>query len=771
LPALLLLVLPGPALAAAGPAGAPPSPADRAFFETKVRPVLFRRCQECHSLRSKKKRGGLLLDSRAAVLAGGEGGPAAVPGRPGKSLLVQAVRHEHATLAMPPGAKLPAAEIAVLEEWVRRGLPFPGPDAAVHKAGINLAAGRNFWSFRPLAAHEPPAVGDAAWPRGRVDRFLLAAMRRHGLAPAPQADRRTLLRRVTFDLVGLPPTPEEADAFLADTRGDAYERLVDRLLASPRHGERWGRFWLDLARYCDVAEDWSETRGARWLYRDWVVRALNADLAYDAFVQQQLAADLLPGAAPADRAALGFLGLGPNYWKELKLDHRVIQGVVAEEWEERIHTLGSTFLGLTVACARCHDHKFDPIPTQDYYALAGVFASIRQADVSLLPADVEQSVRRTRARLAQIEQQLRGLRAKKAPAEQTAALAAEAARLRATPHLNDPLAPGVVEASLHVLADGPHRTRLEYRPAPQDVAVQVRGNPARPGPVAPRRFLGVLARQGSGRFVQGSGRRELARALVTDAGALAARVIVNRVWAHHFGRGLVATPSDFGRQGDRPTHPELLDDLAQRFVAGGWSLKRLHRELVLSAAYRQSSRTTDRVKVERDPDNRWLARMGRRRLEVEAWRDAVVSVSAGLDGRLGGPAVGLDEPGNARRTLYARVKRRELADLLRLNDFPDPTTHSASRTPTTTPLQQLFVLNSDFMRRAATALAGRLSAAGPDDAGRVRRAYLLLYGRPATLAEERLGQQFLAGCGADRQEAWREYAQVLLSSNEFLYVD
>ena len=385
-----------------------------------------------------------------------------------------------------------------------------------------MAAGRTFWSFQPLKRHVPPDLRDAVWSRRRIDRFLFAGMRKHGLAPAPAADRRTLLRRLTFDLVGLPPAPEEVDAFAADARSDAYERVVERLLASPRHGERWGRFWLDLVRYCDIPEDWSEAKGAAWLYRDWVVRSLNDDLPYDRFVQMQLAADLLPGAAPADRAALGFLGLSPNYWKELKLDHNVIKGVVAEEWEERIHTLSSTFLGLTVACARCHDHKFDPISTQDYYALAGVFASIRQTDLSLLPIDRERGLRQARDRLREIEKQLGQLRKKpkNEVEQQIARLTAEAQTLRrTTPHLTDPLAPGVIDSSLHVEADGPYRTRLVYKPAPQDVHVQVRGNPASSGPVAARRFLTVLSGNAPRTFRQGSGRLELAQALTNEGGA------------------------------------------------------------------------------------------------------------------------------------------------------------------------------------------------------------------------------------------------------------
>jgi hypothetical protein len=777
LPALLLFAAvstsrlesrPQPAKAGT-PTGAA-SADDLAFFEKKVRPLLVRRCQECHSTRTKKKRGGLLLDNQTNILAGGDSGPAVVPGEPAKSLLVLAIRHEHETITMPPSGKLPAAEIAVLEEWVRRGAVYPGPTAATSKHGtIDLAAGRTFWSFQPLKQQPLPHVRTEKWAQRRIDAFLRAGMERHGLSPAPPADRRTLIRRVSFDLIGLPPSPKEVDAFLADDRPDAYLRLVERLLASPQHGERWGRFWLDLVRYCDVAEPWAESKGAPWLYRDWVVRALNEDLSYDRFVQKQLAADLMAGADRSDRAALGFIGLSPTYWKELKLDHNVIKGVVAEEWEERIHTLGSTFLGLTIACARCHDHKFDPITTQDYYALAGVFASIRQSDLSLLPEEQARRAAQAREQLAGVEAQLARLRKNKTLDEklkkEIAKWIAEGQRLRSTPHLNEPLVPGVVESSLHVLADGPHRTRLIHQPAPQDVAVQIRGNPASTGTVVPRRFLSVLCGETSRPFRNGSGRLELAQAIIGDGGALAARVIVNRIWQHHFGAGLVRTPSDFGRQGEQPSHPELLDDLAARFVANGWSLKWLHREIVLSAAYQQSSKTTDWSKVALDPDNRWLARMNRRRLEVEAWRDAVLSATGVLDLRGGGPAIDLDRPDNDRRTLYGIVKRRELNDLLRLNDFPDPTTHSASRIPTTTPLQQLFVLNSPFMRRQSSALMRRLHAAGRSERERIRAAYRLLYSRSPTESEERLGLAFLA------ESPWEQYAQVLLASNEFLYAD
>lgn len=691
-------------------------PEDRAFFEKSIRPILVERCQNCHATKTKT-RGGLLLDSGPALLRGGDSGPAVVPGQPEKSLLLRALRYDDETLRMPPAGKLPAREIALLTEWVKRGAPFPGPEAAPRARGIDLAAGRKFWSFQPLKTFPTPEVRHPAWPRRRIDRFLLATMEKRGLTPSPEADRRTLIRRVSFDLVGLPPTPEEVEAFIADKRPDAYERLVDRLLASPAHGERWGRFWLDLARYCDVGEPWADAKGSSHHYRDWVVSALNDDLGYDQFVHRQLAADRMPGLPPGEKAALGFLGLSPSYWKELKLDHLVIKGVVAEEWEERVHTLTGTFLGLTVACARCHDHKHDPITQRDYYALAGVFASVRQADVPLGTAKV----------------------------------------------------PGVVESSLVVLADGRDKTKLTYTTAPTNVAMQPRGNPALPGPVVPRGFLSVLSPGEPRTFRDGSGRLELAKAITDDAQGLTARVIVNRVWKHHFGEGIVRTTSDFGTHGERPTHPELLDDLAARFVASGWSLKWLHREIVLSAAFRQSSRTTDRKRLEADPDNRWLARMARRRLEVEAWRDAMLAANGTLRLGVGGPAIDLGRADNDRRTVYGLVKRRELHDLLRLHDFPDPTTHSPGRVVTTTPLQQLFVLNSPFLKQQAAALARRLHADAPkDEEARIARAYALLFGRPPTAGEARLGREFLKDAGPG---AWEQYAQVLLGGNELAGIE
>jgi Protein of unknown function (DUF1553)/Protein of unknown function (DUF1549)/Planctomycete cytochrome C len=756
---------------------------DMEFFEKRIRPILAEHCFECHSAKTNPLKGGLRLDSRDGLLAGGDSGAAVIPGEPDKSRLVIGVGYESEELQMPPAGKLAAEKVADLKEWVRRGTFFPKSEGvAVAKRVINLDEGRKHWAFQPVNVVPLPALpekSDAAWSRQRIDPFILAAQLQHGLQPSPAAAKEVLLRRLKFDLLGLPPTPEESGDFAADASPDAYERLTDRFLASPYHGERWGRHWLDLARYCDVPESWREGQARAWLYRDWVVQATNSDLPYDNFVRQQLAADLLPGFEPRESAALGFLGLSPTYWKELKLDHNVIKQVVAEEWEERIDAIGSTFLGLTVACARCHDHKFDPVTTHDYYALAGVLASIRLEDRPIIAADLAAVAQKGHDRVKELEGEIKKLKEAKPPptdlAEQVKRIEEQIAEVkRTTPNYETPLAYSVIEASIHVLPDGPSRTKIEYKPdQPQDVCVQIRGNAGNVGSVVPRRFLSVLAKDAGNTFKQGSGRRELAEAIVTDAAPLAARVFVNRIWKQHFGRGLVNTPSNFGTQGEKPSHPELLDDLAARFIEHGWSLKWLHRQMVLSVTYQQvSSRDAAATK---DPENIYLSRMSVRRLDVEAWRDAMLSATGELDESMGGAAQELSELGNRRRTVYGTVKRRELSDLLRLHDFPDPVVSSSARVPTSSPLQQLFVLNSPYIRKRSEALVARLQAeAGNDAAARIRLAYQALLDREPTVDELALGLEFVSGSSAAAEPAetlWREYAQVLLASNELLFAD
>ncbi len=756
------------------------APAEIEFFEKRVRPILANRCYQCHSTAKGKKQAGLLLDDRGAIVAGGDSGPAATPGEAENSLLIEAVRYDPAGFQMPPTGKLPAAEIETLVEWVKRGLPHPAAVASpIVRKEIDLVAGRQHWAFQPLSEQTLPTNVHFPDAANRIDLFLEAQRRAHGLRASDAADSRTLLRRAAFDLLGLPPAESE----LANLRTDAafavqYAEYVDRLLASPHYGERWGRYWLDLARYADVLESWHEGEGQPWRYRDWVVQALNADLPYREFVKQQLAADLLPNAKATDNAALGFLGLSPTYWKELKLDHQVIKQVVAEEWEEKLDALGGTFLGLTIACARCHDHKFDPVTTQDYYALAGVLASVREADRPLLPPEQVAPALAARAQAKALEAKIKPLAAKKDATEaergELERMQKELAAVSESPNFNLPIACGVVDAALHVLPSGKSATRLDYRLGEaQDVPLQIRGNPSRTAAVVPRRFLTVLSKESVTPFRQGSGRLELAQAIVADGGDLAARVMVNRVWKQHFGRGIVETPSNFGLQGAPPTHRELLDDLAARFVANGWSLKWLHREIMTSAAYRQSSRR-EAAQFAIDPENQWLWRMTPRRLDIESWRDSLLSVAGELDASLGGPPIELAQTSNRRRTVYGLVKRRELSELLRLFDFPDPVASSAQREPTITPLQQLFVLNGPFFETQSRQLVAQVSREKATDAQRVDLLYRRLFQRPADPGEVQLGGQFvqqLRSGSVAEAEAWRQYAQVLLASNEFLFID
>jgi mono/diheme cytochrome c family protein len=714
----------------------PPSPAQVEFFEKQVRPLLVEKCHQCHG--ADKQRGGLRLDSRASLLAGGDSGPVIVPGQPDKSRLVDAIHYRSEMLRMPPKGKLADEQIAALTAWVKMGVPWPELATTVRAgaadSGFKITdKDRAFWSFQPVK--EPPLPSPLSSPAlpGRgpggegispIDRFVLARLAEAGLRPAPAAEKRALLRRVTFDVIGLPPTPEEIDAFLGDDSPGAFAKVVDRLMASPHYGERWARHWLDVARY---GEDQAHSFQPRkypdgFRYRDWVVRAFNSDLPYDRFIIEQIAGDLLDGADRPDRlAATGYFALGPVYYGR----------AVADELDDRIDTLCRGFLGLTVACARCHDHKFDPIAQKDYYSLQGIFASTDYKEYVLTSTgDIDAT----------------------AVSDPTDKMAREKKK-------------GVARKPvIHSLAE---------RASAANARLHIRGNPANLGDEVPRRFLPILAGDHPPPFTRGSGRLELARAIASKDNPLTARVMVNRIWAHLFGRGLVATPSNFGTLGERPTHPELLDWLAGRFMVEGWSIKKLTREILLSATYQRSS-AFDEDNARVDPENRLLWRMNRRRLEVEPWRDALLAVAGNLDRTLGGPGEDLSSQDNRRRTLYGAISRHNLDPLLRVFDFPDPNLTSDRRPVTIVPLQQLFVLNSDFMVRQATTLAERVNG-GPesDDAARIRRAFALAYGRPPTEREVELGRQFLASAGAGEGglSPWQRYAQVLLSANEFAFVD
>ncbi len=619
------------------------------------------------------------------------------------------------------------------------------------------AAEEPLWSLQPLKPAELPRVQDSAWPRTRIDWFVLARIEAAGLQPAPEADARTLRRRLSFALTGLPPGVGTG------------ETTVEALLASPHYGERWGRHWLDLARYVDLNPDWLESTKYAYLYRDWVVQAFNQDLPYDQFVLRQLAADFLPECGPRDRVALGFLGLSPTYFKELQLPPEIIKTTVADEWEEHVDAIGRTFLGLTIACARCHDHKSDPIPAEDYYALAGVFASVKLSERPIVDEATWAPVAKARAEVAAREKQITELKKAKPKdmADRVTAVQREIEEIkRGTPHYNLPMANAVEDAALFVVAnDKSHGTKLDYRMGmARDLELQKRGNPNDLGPVVERRFLSVFpGPEGRPRRLStGSGRLDLARALTEEASALTARVIVNRVWKQHFGRGIVDTPSEFGRLGDPPSHPELLDDLAFRFVQNGWSIKWLHREILHSATWRQSSISSE--SEARDPANRLLARAPRRRLDWEAWRDSLLAGAGKLDLTVGGPALSAGSLDNVRRSLYCASNRQDMDAMLRLHDVPDPGAHSPWRTETMTPLQGLFALNSPFILKQADVLGAWLREAG------LEAGYQRLFQRPPEPWEKRAAETYLRGRESEAA-SWAGLAQVLLVSNELQFID
>ena len=777
IPRLLIIVgllVPGTGLAASGPdkPRTKISAEQAEFFEREVRPLLVKHCFQCHSAKSKPLQGGLRLDTRQGLRKGGESGPVIVPGKPDESLFIDAVRHDG--IQMPPKRKLPSREIRILERWVALGAPDPrsgGPSLSA--VAPDSPAARAWWAFRPFESRLPRPKPDS-WSRNRIDRFVLARLRENKLAPSPAADRRTLIRRLSFDLTGLGPSTEDVENFVADQTPGAYDHLVSRLLASPAYGEHWGRFWLDKARYADALPGFENSTAHPWRYRDWVIQALNDDITYDDFVSRQLATDLMTETGPEDLAALGFFGLSPTYWKELKLDISLVRETVAKELEERVDVFGRTFLGLTLACSRCHDHKFDPISNRDYYAIGGVLMSSRPVDRPLAGDDVwlpiraaREQVRNLSVSLAKMKEQLPKTKENK---ERFQEIESQIAKIKKSVAFasGTVMVRAVEEASIHVVPDGPARNRIEFRRSePRDLYIHIRGNPMRKGPLVPRRFLEVLTAGKLKPFQSGSGRLELARALFSDGHPLVARVIVNRIWEQHFGQGLVRTPSNFGTQGQRPSHPGLLDDLAAGFVAHDWSLKWLHREIVVSATFRQSSHNRPDGQL-RDPDNRLLWRFSPRRLAIEPWRDAMLQTTRSLDRRLGGPAGDLSDKGNLRRTVYGTIDRKKLNVILKMHDFPDPGTHSPRREPTTTPVQQLFAMNSPFLFRQADQLARQIGdGTGQSIEPSIHTAYRVLFQRPPTEDELALGRQFLSASSG----RWSQYLHALLASNEFLFID
>ncbi len=908
---------------------AAPSPAtDSEQFEKKVRPLLLTHCVGCHG--PEKQKGGLRLDSRAAVLTGGDTGPAAKPGNAAASLLVQAVRYDGDT-KMPPKGKLTADEIEDLSKWVAAGAPWPadavapgGPPKPAATFDLTARA-KAHWSFHPVARPAVPEIlGQQPAIRNAIDAFVSQKLTNAGLAFAPEADRRTLIRRVTFDLTGLPPTPEEVATFEADAAPDAYEKVVERLLASPHYGERWARHWLDLVRYAETyGHEFDFEIPDAWRYRDYVIRAFNADLPYDQFLREHLAGDLLPTPRrnPADNSNESIPATGFWFLHEAKhspVDSRADQ---ADRIDNQIDVFGKAVFGLTVACARCHDHKFDPVATKDYYALYGVLSSSRYQRAFVDdPAPAVKLLDELKAHRASKTSQNPGTavpglspdsgrwRAAAIPLDRFdagwrdrwftsgLALRSEADGGAGFPHtgresaklagalrsrtftidkpllavraagkgaaarvvlnglqlIQAPIYGGLAKkidaadpawvvfdlrmwkgqaAYLELLDDGPGwfavtgawfadapppkeagppvppllttddpRVReLEARipSARRAVAmadgtgvnehVFVRGSHKTLGDEVPRRNLEAF---GPAPFASpGSGRLELATAVTDPANPLVARVFVNRLWKHHFAEGIVRSPDDFGLQGQPPTHPELLDWLATEFVRGGWSVKPMHRLMVLSTTYRQASRATPEVAARAataDPQNKLLHRQNVRRLEAEAVRDALLLVSSRLDRTLEGPgvlphltehSVGRGRPasgpldGNGRRSIYLQVRRNFLNPLFVAFDYPTPFTAIGRRSVSNVPAQALSMLNNPFVIQQAELWAKRVLA-GPEraDADRVRSMYRAAFGRPPTPAEADAAAAFLADAKADPR-AWADLAHVLLNTKEFILVE
>jgi hypothetical protein len=887
------------------------------FVEKRIRPLLAENCIPCHG--EKKQSNQLRLDSLALMLKGGDSGPALLPGKPYESLIIQAVRRQ-GDLKMPPKNGLSKQAMDDLVEWVRIGAPWPKNSRLVETNA------KRHWSFQPIGSPPIPSVRQADWPQTAIDRFVLAKLESQGLAPSPPADRRALIRRVTFDLIGLPPTPQEVASFLNDHSPDAWSKVVDRLLSSPRYGERWGRFWLDVARFADTKgyvffQDanfpWSYT------YRDYVIQSLNKDLPYDRFVLEQIAADQLNlGEDKRGLTALGFLTLGGRFMNN-----------VHDICDDRIDVVTRGLMGLTVTCARCHDHKFDPISQKDYYALYGVFASCTDPEVpplfeeppktavyeafrkeievrerrllDFIRTQYRATVAQARSRVAeylmavhnlgdqpaqddfmlltdgadlnpkiisrwraQLNRAKRrhdpvlapwnvfaGLDAKDFAAQAAAqikswsdhpdptkpinpliarafahkppASLAEAARryseilnsveivwrfaVRLSPSLSSFSDPAMEEIrlvfdgpeaapnaqlvefdDLELFPDRPSQGKLQElrkaveqwrisgagapprahalvdRAEPIQAHVFLRGNPNQLGPAVDRRMPTLFGSFASKPFSRGSGRLELARDIVDPRNPLTARVIVNRVWMHHFGQGLVRTPSDFGTRGDTPSHPELLDYLAAWFIRDGWSLKRLHRLILLSATFTQSSDLRPDL-LATDPENRLLGRMNRRRLDFEAMRDALLFAGGRLDSKIGGPSAhDVLAPASTRRTLYGFIDRLQVPGLYLAYDFPSPDSTNAQRAQTTIPQQALFLMNSPFARECAKSFARQQVSNIDSNDERIRRMFLMCFAREPSTNELAAAKTYLSSTD---HSAWERFAQALFSTNEFVFID
>ena len=722
---------------------APPAvetPEAIAFFEKNIRPVLLEKCVSCHG--EKSQFGNLRLDSRAALVKGGDTGSVIDLASPEKSRLLIAL-HYTGTVKMPPTGKLSDKIVADFALWIKLGAPWPASAAPPVKSmtdRVNEARAR-LWSLQPVRKPVLPKVKAVAWAQSPIDRFVLAKLEAKALPPTRPAGRAVLLRRATYDLIGLAPTPAELADFEADRSPRAFEKVVDRLLASPLYGERWGRHWLDLARYSDTlgylvgnVGDAARRYPYAYTYRDYVIRAFNADKPYDQFIKEQLAADLLDVPDRRDLAALGFLTVGNRY---LGNNQEII--------DDRIDVVTRGLQAMTVGCARCHDHKFDPIPSADYYSLYGVFASIHEPEE--LPQIGEPGDRKA---YAAFEQKLKALEVKLEELKKSGK-GDEANKIREQIKQLPVVEPGAP----------PRAMIVRDNDTPTEPHILLRGNPGTPGAPVKRQFLQAVLGESRRPFTKGSGRLELAETIASASNPLTARVLVNRVWMHHFGKPLVATPSDFGVRGEPPTQPELLDYLAASFMESGWSMKRLHRQIMLSSTYQQSS-DGDPLTTKRDPENRLLGRMYRQRMEFEPLRDTRLLLSGALDTTEEGPPVPALFGNDMRRSVYAFVDRQDLPGILRTFDFAEPGAHAPRRTTTTVPQQALFLMNNPFVQKQVRGLLNRPEIARQSaPAARIKDLFVTIYGRAPSASEIATSLRFLnqwqsrAAAAISPGPAWR----------------
>ncbi|WP_145026656.1 PSD1 and planctomycete cytochrome C domain-containing protein [Caulifigura coniformis] len=818
---LLLLTL---GLLLAAPAAAedksspPIDPAGITFFETKIRPVLVQHCYSCHSQESGKAEGELRVDSRDAIRKGGDRGPAVVPGDPASSWLLIAAAHKDDDLKMPPKAeRLSDAALADLRKWIEMGAPDPRDAASASKL-----AKKEFWASRPIAEVSPPAVKDGDWSKGPIDQFVLAKLEAEGLAPSPDASRPTLLRRLYFDLTGLPPGPADLARFLqrcdADGEDASLAAEVDSLLTTAQFGEHWGRHWLDVARFAESSgKEANITFPYAWRYRDYVIDSVTADVPYDRFLQEQIAGDLLPAANDADRARLwiatAFLAIGPK-----NLDEGNEPQFTADLIDEQIDTVTRAVLSNSVACARCHDHKFDPFSMEDYYGLAGVFRSTKTyfgtavspsnrvgGDPLVLPKVEGQKVLHASIPAKKVEDLKAKLAALRKEEEEKKAASWKAILEKRDASgiytLQDALRifwqTGGIEGELERVSDTGEALPLTMGAKDateiKDSPLYERGDVARAKGSVPRAIPASLRFEGCEPIpADQSGRLQVAHWLTSPQNPITPRVFVNRVWHHLIGAGLVKSVDNFGSTGDLPSHPELLDHLASRFVNEGWSLKKLVRQIVLSRTYRQSSQFR-RDAFDKDPDNRLVWRAAKRRLTAEAIRDAMLATSGELDparpdGSLVGRVIG-DRPvslvgldarlpkdldGSTQRSVYLPVIRDRLPDILELFDFAEPSLVTGERETTNVPTQALYLMNSPFVIARAKAFAGRLQEATSSPDEQVTQAFQLCFGRDPLPEEKARASAFLSQPVQAKDESFgvlEVFCQSMLSTAEFRNLD